>query len=302
MSVGVSDYAESTNGFSESASSEMPGVDEQGMPTTPHEPQLGQDGFGGIPEDATNAQNDQSKSVEDEYEARFKEDKAALQRAFAEKENKLYNDLFAQTEQTAVVGAQLRTAMQWVEKYVQEHGDPRDLDSLKLEIYGAQRTAVTNSRQARNNATAWEQNQMTGHKDRMSKESVDEKTGFRLFDENDPEIQQAFTDFLEAGRAASRTGNPAKEQEAHAKWAAYNSLIERKQRDGFRRMAGATIRTPGENRAQGLARGPQNRLSGDNANVSNEALLEQARQAHPNDRRRQQAYFVQLRRKNNVQG
>lgn len=302
MSVGVSDYTESTNGFPEPASSGMPGVDEQGMPTTSHEPQLDQDGFGGTPEIPINAQTGQPESQPDEYEARFKEDKAALQRTFAEKENKLQNDLFAQTEQTAVVAAQLRTVMQWAEKYAQEHGDPRDIDSLKLEVYGAQRSAINTSRQNRSNATAWEQNQTTGHEDRMSKESVDDKTGFRLFDENDPEIQQAFDAFLEAGRLSTRTGNKAHEADAAAKWTAYNSLIERKVRDGFRRMAGGQVRTPGENRAQGLARGPQNRLSGNNANTSNEALLEQAKQAHPNDRRKQQAYFVQLRRQNNVQG
>ena len=316
------DYAAPIGEMTPPASGDMsPAYGDPGMPNDTDAAALSDGGFVEEPEtiDDGPLDPDQLRSqLQQELESTFQIDKANIQRSFSQKEEQLLSDVFTAQEQAFTVNQQLAEAMNWFKGYMERTGaDPRDASELMLKVMGAERNASRQTQAQRAEVSGWLGRQNGGFLEEVNRRSVDSENGQQLFDPVDPELQESFSRFLDVGRRFMASGqrNPKLGGEYQSSWADYQRLLSAKERAGYRGSSaqaptaapipGAPA-TPAENRAKGVARGAQNRLTGGSAAVTNESIMNEGRQRYPGSDRdaltKRQAFFVQQRRQHNIQG
>lgn len=320
MVVRQGDYQIPVEEMGSPAGDDMGQWTDNGMPTEADEAGLSQDGLvEGVDTqyDEPLEESDLRTQLIEEYETKFSQDKANIQRTFSEKEERLLGELSSAHEQSYATRQQLGKAHDWVREYIKSTGgDPRDAATFMVSIMGAERDAQRTTQAQRQELQGWLGRQQQGFQQEVQQRSVDPKTGQQLFDPGDPSLAEAFSTFVDVGRRHHAAGQGSQlSGQYHQAWETYQTMLTERERDGYRATGseapsgqsqpGAPA-TPAENRAKGVARGPQNRLAGGAAGVTNDTILADARSQYPGEdqdaRLKRQAYFVQQRREHKIEG
>lgn len=214
-----------------------------------------------------------------EYETKFKQDKANLQRA---KDQEIARWQKAASENQFRFDAAQRFMADLIRRVNagEYMPDERDLAAFENSVEKHLKQQDQAVQQSQQSFQSWAQGSIQRMVAHVQQQAVDE-TGNQLFDPQDPEIVAAGRRIYEAARRYAQTGDPRDHEANNAAYLAHRELIAKKREEGIRKLLPQAAKAQRVNQQAAAARqrqrqrGPQDvgRGGGGGGAGSGEALM-----------------------------